>query len=843
MRHDAPSYVERRADRELFDGLLRGEFCYVLTSRQMGKSSLMVRTANKLREQGVAVVVLDLTAIGQNVTPEQWYHGLIVRVGRQLELEDDLEKFWDAHPKLSPVQRFFSAIRDTVLQQRRNPLVMFVDEVDVVRTLNFTTDEFFAAIRECYNRRTEDKEFNRLTFCLLGVATPSDLIRNTRITPFNIAKRIELNDFTPEEAAPLGKGLPQPELLERILYWTSGHPYLTQRLCQSVAEDQISVDEACDELFFSSRARERDDNLIFVRERLLRSRVDRAGLLHLYEDVLRGKKVVDDEIDRTVDVLRLSGIVRANAGRLEQRNRIYARAFDENWVEANMPDAEVQRQRAAFWRGVLRTSLVAAVVVLAMALLGIHALNQTRLAEKHKKSAAEATKTAAEASKYALAAGDEARRAEQVAQQLMVNQADQLLLKSNFSLALHHLLEFAGTNNPATVRMSALLRRSNLLRRMNRFEEAWADFCQANEFQTTLPSKPLALAFSPQPPSTFQDEYGPMFSLVRGVRQITVSPGTPGPVFGNFEFWRPVVSGDDDSSFPSTFVLARHYEKGRIVALGHEWLFSNKTLPLLDNQRFVNNMVTWLAGPKGQQIGYTTGHGEWLGETAALVALVTSNGLTLRPLPAPISFSVLADCSALIVGVAWKDFTASEIEAVRQFVSNGGGLCLVGVGWSWEQTGKKLQDYPMNKLGEPFAVHWPTGYLGDPTHHTNASPVFRVVGPAVPSILAARAMSELTKIHEQYHTNLVGALETTPALRETFEFAVECLSLPRKGKFRGSDPLRAQIFKYYNWLTASWPRFYGRYNEIRAGAASDVRQRLWQAYHDEFISLPIAMTE
>jgi hypothetical protein len=81
----------------LYDGLRRGQFSYVLTTRQMGKSSLMVRTASRLRDEGVGVVVLDLTAIGQNLSAGQWYGGLLTQMTHQLGLEDELEEFWDTH--------------------------------------------------------------------------------------------------------------------------------------------------------------------------------------------------------------------------------------------------------------------------------------------------------------------------------------------------------------------------------------------------------------------------------------------------------------------------------------------------------------------------------------------------------------------------------------------------------------------------------------------------------------------------------------------------------------------------------------------------------------------------
>jgi hypothetical protein len=115
MPHDAPSYVERQADNDLFAALMRGEFCYLLTARQMGKSSLMIRTVTRLRAAGITVAALDLTVIGQNLPTEKWYGGLLVQIGQRLGLEDELIEFWSTQPLLGPMQRWIRAIRTVVL--------------------------------------------------------------------------------------------------------------------------------------------------------------------------------------------------------------------------------------------------------------------------------------------------------------------------------------------------------------------------------------------------------------------------------------------------------------------------------------------------------------------------------------------------------------------------------------------------------------------------------------------------------------------------------------------------------------------------------------------------------
>jgi hypothetical protein len=364
MKPGAQSYIVRKADEELYRLLLSGEFCYILTTRQMGKSSLMARTAERLSQEGVLSVQVDLTMIGgekTSITPSQWYYGVAHAILRGLKIREDLPTWWHQRELLPPGQRFTEFLEDLVLKRLTPRIVIFIDEIDFTIEMKFC-DDFFAGIRAAYNARAMKPEFARLTFVLLGVATPPQLINDPTRTPFNIGQGIELTDFLPSECEILASGLSgdvirSRELLQRILHWTRGYPYLTQALCKSVAqvEGQLDeqgaqdtptelVDRLVDNKFLSAQAVREEMNLKFVGALLRKAHPDRMKVLAVYRDVVLGRAVRDEPTNAVHAALKLSGVVKPDqGGMLRVRNLIYERVFDQQWIREEMPpDAGAQ---------------------------------------------------------------------------------------------------------------------------------------------------------------------------------------------------------------------------------------------------------------------------------------------------------------------------------------------------------------------------------------------------------------------------------------------------------------------------------------------------------------------
>jgi type VI secretion system ImpC/EvpB family protein/type VI secretion system ImpB/VipA family protein len=338
-------YVERRADSELLERCLNGEFTYILTSRQVGKSSLMLRTARKLQDEGCRAAILDLTRIGTDtVTEEKWYQGLLEEIGERLGLKTDPLNYWEQHEHLGHAHRFARFLEGVVLKELPNRITIFIDEIDVTLSLAFATDDFFAVVRQLYNGRGQNPELYRLSFVLIGVSTPNDLISDPNRTPFNIGNSLDLDDFTLEEAMPLAQGLSEDQdiatrALEQIFRWTGGHPYLTQKICNLFATHpnfSPSPEESIDKIVYNALLRPisrlNDSNLSFVSSHIRGSREMRS-LLQIYRRIRSGTSVQHNPSLSTHTELKLSGIVVIDEeGNFQIRNRIYREVFTEAWI-------------------------------------------------------------------------------------------------------------------------------------------------------------------------------------------------------------------------------------------------------------------------------------------------------------------------------------------------------------------------------------------------------------------------------------------------------------------------------------------------------------------------------
>lgn len=360
-----PGYVRRAADDFLYQTLVAGNYAHVIAPDRTGKSSLIAATSARLQNNGFKVAVLDLSQIGERDGASdagRWYYSIAYRLLRQLRLKVDLQTWWQDNSILSNRQRLVEFFADVILQNIQERIVVFVDEIQYLAELPF--DEYLlASIRAAHNARGTEPEFSRLSFAMIGECDPHSLALGPATSPFLISQEIKLSDFSREDlnifAAELELSVADAGLaLDRIFEWTSGQPYLSQKLARSVAREQISgdikghVDRIVMHQLAGRGATRNEPHLSHLHRLVVDDKKNYEPLLNLYGRIRKGIRVAHDSQSKIQRRLMATGLVVANdSGDLAVRNKVYETVFTARWANENLP---------LHWRG----PAIAAVVIM-----------------------------------------------------------------------------------------------------------------------------------------------------------------------------------------------------------------------------------------------------------------------------------------------------------------------------------------------------------------------------------------------------------------------------------------------------------------------------------------------
>lgn len=324
MAAQSAFYVERPSDAVAMEAIEdEGVTLVIKAPRQMGKSSLLIRTMGAGAAAGKKIAFVDFQLFGKDALGDAdlFFRQLCSLISDELELEDCTEEYWRA--PLGNSQRASRYLGRHLLKALDEPLYLAMDEVDAVFDSPFRSD-FFGMLRSWHNRRGRpDSIWRRLDLALVTSTEPYQLIEDLNQSPFNVGEVLELRDFTPEEAGELNRrhGEPlSPDELEQVTALVGGQPFLLRRALYLVAAGRTTLAE-----LLATATADRGPFGDHLRYHLFRI-YDKPDLVNALTQVLKHQRCRNEEIFWR---LRGAGLVRREEGRALPRNQLYATYFGE----------------------------------------------------------------------------------------------------------------------------------------------------------------------------------------------------------------------------------------------------------------------------------------------------------------------------------------------------------------------------------------------------------------------------------------------------------------------------------------------------------------------------------
>lgn len=228
-------YIVRAIDSEFHKAISRRDsIVLVKGAAQMGKTSLLARGLEKIRESGGKIVLTDFRALDASEleSADKLFLTLAEIIVDQLELDLLPKQDWSS--ERGPSVNFGRFIRRAVLSKISESLVWGMDEVDRLFGCAFS-DDVFSLFRSWHNARSLDPmgPWKKLTMVISYSTEPHLFIRDANKSPFNVGTRLTMEDFSFDQVRELnlkyGSPLQNKLEVERYFQLVGGHPYLVCR--------------------------------------------------------------------------------------------------------------------------------------------------------------------------------------------------------------------------------------------------------------------------------------------------------------------------------------------------------------------------------------------------------------------------------------------------------------------------------------------------------------------------------------------------------------------------------------------------------------------------------------
>jgi len=229
-------YVERPPiESDCYQEILQpGALIRIKAPQQMGKTWLMEKLLEQVALQGYRTVSLSLKLADSRIhftNLDKFLRWLCTNASKQLGLPGQLDNYWDEENLGSKVS-CTTYVEEYLLEQAETPLVLCLDDVDLVFPYPEIYEDFFALLRSWHEKaKSRKKLWTRLRLVVIH-STEVYVRLNLDQSPFNVGVPIELLEFSQQQVQDLAKqhGLDwDVAQVKQLMQMVEGHPYLVQQ--------------------------------------------------------------------------------------------------------------------------------------------------------------------------------------------------------------------------------------------------------------------------------------------------------------------------------------------------------------------------------------------------------------------------------------------------------------------------------------------------------------------------------------------------------------------------------------------------------------------------------------